>query len=62
MLKQSINLAMFALLTAFATSSAAEQSKSETLRDDSRGYACIFAEVIVEETPPADKPTTADPT
>ena len=44
MLKHSINLAMFALLTAFATSSAAEQGKSETLRAESCGYACIFAD------------------
>ena len=44
MLKHSINFALFTLLAVFATPSAAEQAKSETLRADNCGYACIFAD------------------
>jgi hypothetical protein len=43
MLKHAVNLALFALLAAFATPSAAEQGKSETIQADSCGYVCIFA-------------------
>ena len=44
MLKHSINLTLFVLLAVFATPSAAERVKAETVRADSCGYACIFAD------------------
>ena len=44
MLKHSVNLALFVLLGAFATPSAAEQVKAETIRADTCGYACIFTD------------------
>lgn len=44
MLKHSINLALFVLLAAFSTPSAAGEAKTETVRADNCGYACIFAD------------------
>jgi hypothetical protein len=44
MLKHSINLTLFVLLATFATPSAAEQVKTETVRADTCGYACIFTD------------------
>jgi hypothetical protein len=44
MLKHSINLTLFVLLAGFATPSAAEQVKAESIRADNCGYACIFTD------------------
>ena len=42
MLKHPVNLALFLLLLAFATPSAAEQTTSKESRADSCGYVCVF--------------------